>query len=207
MSQRFLAGLLALLGVQVAWPETARADAVSVYRGHGVDANLLEIPGDILSSDLPYEEAYFWGLGYRWQTETPMWIATSGKAAGLSDIRTGIELIEVKHNGLQDHYETNLAYVLELSQLEFWGTTLKLTYGAGPSVAHGRPSYEDGPDDEPEKRYKFQLYMMYELEFGLRDYPAVSVVYKVHHRSGGFGLIAPPKVGSNFMTWGLRYRF
>jgi hypothetical protein len=134
-------------------------------------------------------------------------VAAAGRWIGLSNIQTGIELIEVKHSGLQNNYETDLAYVLELSQFDLWGVTLKLTIGYGPSIAHGTPSYEDGSDENPEKRYKFQLYGMYESEWGLRDYPAVTVVYKVHHRSGSYGLVAPPKVGSNFMTWGLRYRF
>ena len=207
MIRFYLAALLVLLGVQVAWIGSARADAFSIYRGHGVDANLVEIPGMLLSSDLPYEDCYFWGVGYRWQTNTPGWLASTGRWVGLSNIRTGVELMEVKYSGLQDNYETDLAYVMELSQLEFWGVTLKLTIGYGPSVAHGTPSYEDGPEDDPDKRYKFQLYGMYETEWGLRDYPAVSIVYKVHHRSGAFGLVAPPRVGSNFMTWGLRYRF
>jgi hypothetical protein len=207
MSRLYLTALLALHGVQAVGIGAVRADAFTIYRGQGVDANLVEIPGMLLSGDLPYEACYLWGVGYRWQTETPQWLAASGRWVGLSNIRTGVELMEVKYSGLQDNFETDLAYVLELSQLEFWGVTLKLTIGYGPSVAHGTPSYEDGSADDPDKRYKFQLYGMYETEWGLRDYPAISIVYKVHHRSGAFGLIAPPQVGSNFMNWGLRYRF
>ena len=196
-----LFSLLAMTGLP------AYADALTIYRGQGVDANLLEIPGDLLSSNLPYDPTYFSGLGYRWQTETPGWLAASGRWLGLSNIRTGVEFIEVKHRGLQHNYESDLAYIMELTQLDLWGVTLKLTIGYGPSVAHGTPLYEDGPANNPQKRYKFQLYGTYETEWGLRDYPSVSLIYKVHHRSGAYGLIAPPKVGSNFMTWGLRYRF
>jgi len=185
----------------------SHADTFTVYYGEGVDSNLLDIPGQILSSNLPYEPTHFWGLGYRWQTDTPGWLANAGGWVGLSNIKTGVELIEVKHHGLQDNFETDLAYVIELSKLDLWGVTLKLTIGYGPSVAHGIPSYEDGSDANPDKRYRFQLYGLYETEWGLRDYPRVTLVYKVHHRSGAYGLIAPPKVGSNFMTWGLRYRF
>ena len=186
MTRTPLAFLLILLGTVATTPEPARADAVSVYRGQGINSNLLQIPGHLLSSNLPYEPTYFWGLGYRWQTETPGWLAASGNWVGLSNIRTGVEFIEVKHNGLQHNYESNLAYILELSQLDLWGVTLKLTIGYGPSVAHGTPTYEDGPANNPQKRYKFQLYGMYETEWGLRDYPAVTLVYKVHHRSGGY---------------------
>lgn len=199
--------LFAYAVVLMAGAPTAFADAISVYRGQGVDANLLEIPGDILSGDLAWEDTYFWGLSYRWHTKTPEWLDSAGRWLGLSNIKTGVELIEVKHSGLQDNFETDLAYVLELAQLEFWGMSLRLTIGYGPSYAHGTPSYEDGTEEDPEKRYKFQLYGMYETEWGLSAYPAFTFVYKIHHRSGGFGLIAPPKVGSNFMTWGLRYRF
>jgi len=185
----------------------ASADAISIYRGHGVDANLLQIPGDLLTGDMPWDPTYFWGLGYRWGLKTPDWLGAAGRAIGLSDIRTGLELIEVKHSGLQENWETDLAYVMELTELEFWGISLRLTIGYGPSLAHGTPTYEDGSEDNPDKRYKFQLYGMYETEWGLTRYPAVTIVYKIHHRSGAYGLIAPPKVGSNFMTWGLRYRF
>jgi hypothetical protein len=207
MSRPLLAALLTLFGVLAPGIGAARADVLSIYYGQGVDANLVEIPGFLLSSDLPYEPTRFVGLGYRWQTATPDWLGRSSRWLGLSDLRTGIELIEVKHNGLQENYETDLAYIMELSQLELWGVTLKLTIGYGPSFAHGTPSYEDGSVDNPDKRYRFQLYGTYETEWGLRDYPEVTLVYKVHHRSGAYGLIAPRRVGSNFMTWGLRYRF
>lgn len=41
----------------------------------------------------------------------------------------------------------------------------------------------------------------------MRGFENLSVITRVHHRSGVYGLIAPQRVGSNFMVFGIRYKF
>jgi hypothetical protein len=48
--------------------------------------------------------------------------------------------------------------------------------------------------------------MAFEIDFGRSD-SKWSVPVRIHHRSGVYGLIAPRKVGSNFITIGLRRDF
>ncbi|GAC1604101.1 MAG: hypothetical protein NVS3B2_09260 [Ramlibacter sp.] len=69
------------------------------------------------------------------------------------------------------------------------------------------PTYEDGPDSDPTRRYRFQNFTAIELEGGLNQLPETSLVARIHHRSVLYGLIAPKHVGSNFLTVGIRHRF
>ena len=54
---------------------------------------------------------------------------------------------------------------------------------------------------------KWLNYLMFELTFALPRYPAWSCFYRVHHRSGDFGLINGVANGSNFLGVGIRYDF
>jgi hypothetical protein len=85
--------------------------------------------------------------------------------------------------------------------------TLRAGFSIGASYAFGTPSYEDGPKSDPDKRYRFQNYNAYEIEWGVKRFPAVSLVTRLHHRSGAYGLIAPRRVGSNFVTAGVRWEW
>ena len=83
---------------------------------------------------------------------------------------------------------------------------LSMAFGPGLLAGCAADLPEDGSDDDPERRYKLQNYNAYELEWGLAASDRVSLVTRIHHRSGIFGLVAPPHVGSNFLAIGLRYR-
>jgi hypothetical protein len=84
---------------------------------------------------------------------------------------------------------------------------VNLAAGTGLSYAKRKPTYEYGPKDDLERRYRLQLLVLFELEWKLRNMDALTLATRIHHRSGLYGLIAPPLVGSNFITMGLRYRF
>jgi hypothetical protein len=75
------------------------------------------------------------------------------------------------------------------------------------SYAFGTPVYEDGPKNEPDRHYRLQMLALFEVEWRLRDVENVSLVTRIHHRSGVYGLIAPRHVGSNFLAAGLRFQF
>ena len=50
------------------------------------------------------------------------------------------------------------------------------------------------------------FYLGPEIAISHADYPNLEVVGRIHHRSGGFGVIAPID-GSNAAVVGLRYKF
>jgi len=108
------------------------------------------------------------------------------------------------HFGLQDHAEVTLALQWRSPDLAIPLTNarLNLAIGEGFSYALSRPAYE-GVSYSQEPR-KFLNYLTLEAEFSHPSLPGVSLVPRVHHRSGIYGAIAPRGSGSNFFGIGLR---
>ena len=196
------------LSVQAAQPGDARLfDAVTVYGGQGVDHNLRNIPEAIVSNNIVWDKSYFSGVG----------LGKIGPELGQSfglfrgtpwaKLKQDYELLLVKHRGLQHNAELGAAYLLRSSDLQMGPVGVNLAAGTGLSYATGNPTYEDGPTDDLNRRYRLQLLVLFELEWKLRNIDSLTLATRIHHRSGVFGLIAPPHVGSNFLTVGLRYRF
>jgi hypothetical protein len=109
-----------------------------------------------------------------------------------------------RHFGLQDHGEVTLALLWRSRDLAIPLTDGRLNFaiGEGLSYALSRPTYE-GIVHGQEPR-KFLNYLAFEAEFSHPSLPGVSVVPRVHHRSGIFGVIAPQGSGSDFVGIGLR---
>ena len=196
------------LSVQAAQPGDAELfDAVTVYGGQGVNHNLRKIPVAILSNNLDRDKSYFVGVG----------LAKTGPKLGrsvdrlqgtpMAELRQDIEVLMLKHHGLQHNAELGAAYLLRTPDLQMGPVGVNLAAGTGLSYAIGKPTYEDGPKDDLERRYRLQLLLLFELEWKLRNVDALTLSTRIHHRSGVYGLIAPPHVGSNFISLGLRYRF
>ena len=108
---------------------------------------------------------------------------------------------------MQDNAEVGAAYTLHTPDLELGAAGVNFATGVGLSYALGTPSYEDGPLNDPARRYRLQLLLLFDLEWKLHGYGDWSLVTRVHHRSGVYGLIAPSHVGSNFLALGIRYKF
>lgn len=176
---------------------SAKADAsfYGVYWGQGVDHNLLELPEEFVASNVRYEPSYLVALSYK---------QSCGDVAFLNSwgVKGFCELIGVKHFGLQNNYEVDLAYQLVSPSLRIRQVDIRFGAAMGLSYALGEPSYEDGPKANPEKRYRFQNFNSYELIFSPVG-ETYSVFSRIHHRSGVYGLVAPQNVGSNFVSLGV----
>lgn len=181
------------------------ASAVSLYQGQGVDSNLREVLPDLFTGDLRFEDTSFTAVGLYRPLGTPRFLQSVFDFVSLSETGTGLELIAAKHYGLQYNWEIDAAYLVRFPRLRVAGLSVRFGVGFGFSYALGLPSYEDGPKDDPDRRYRFQNYDTFELEWGLEAVRRVSLVTRIHHRSGMYGLIAPQRVGSNFLALGLRY--
>lgn len=181
--------------------------SLSLYEGQGVDEDLRELPGHLASGSVEWDDSYFTGLGYLHRTETPNWLSRMLGWISLERPTTGVELVAVQHRGLQENFEANLAYAIHTPYAALGPVRVRFGMSVGLSYAFGNPSYEDGPKDDPEERYRFQNYNAYELEWGLWKYPRVSLVTRIHHRSGAYGLVAPRRVGSNFLAAAVRVKW
>jgi hypothetical protein len=209
LARLLLASAAALAYGAPAWAQTSytalAVDAVTLQAGQGVDHNLLQLPGAVGRGQLRREPSHFTGvslsrdggqLGERWAT-----LASSP----LASWREGYEFVLLQHRGLQRNAEIGAAYVLRTPTLHAGPVGVNGASGLGLSYALGTPTYEDGPADEPGRRYRLQLLALFELEWTWRDVNNLALITRVHHRSGAYGLIAPPRVGSNFLAVGLRW--
>jgi hypothetical protein len=187
--------------------EVSNPQLLTFYVGQGVDSDLLEIFPDMVTGDLSMDRTYLYALGYYHPHENPEILQKVFDSLWIPNTRAGFEFVLGKHDGLQDNWETNLAWQLRFAPWRISQLHIRPGIGLGFSYAWGTPSYEDGPKDDPDRRYRFQNFNTYELDWSLASVPRVSLVTRIHHRSGIFGLVAPRRVGSNFLTVGLRYSF
>jgi hypothetical protein len=182
-------------------------DSVSVYAGQGVNHNLKEIPGRIASDSLDWDKTYFTALGLGKIRGTLGQSLESLQSTPLAAIQHGYEMVLVQHRGLQCDTELGAAYMLRTPDLQMGALGVNFGAGAGLSYALGTPSYEDGSTIDPGRHYRLQFLGLFELEWRMREFDNLSVISRVHHRSGVYGLIAPSHVGSNFLALGVRYKF
>lgn len=182
-------------------------DSVSVYGGKGANHNLIELPGQIIAMNLDWDKTYFAAMGFGKVRGTLGQSIESFQGTPFESFLHGYETVLVKHAGLQSNGEVGAAYMLKTTDLQMGMLGVNFGAGAGLSYALGYPSYEDGPDNDPARRFRLQLLALFDLEWHLTGYDNLSVVTRVHHRSGVFGVIAPRHVGSNFLAIGLRNKF
>ena len=108
-----------------------------------------------------------------------------------------------KHNGLQNHSEMN---ALLIARWEIrWKDNLSFSWavGDGLSVASEVPRTEK---DENPSSGAAANYMMTEIDLGL---PFLAfhprLMFRIHHRSGVFGVFCRGTCGSNILTFGLKF--
>jgi hypothetical protein len=109
-----------------------------------------------------------------------------------------------RHFGDQRHGEATLALMWRSRDVTLPWTDTRMNFAAaeGFSYALSRPTLEGVVNDQEPR--KFLNYLAFELELSHPSLPDVSLVPRLHHRSGIFGLIAPQGSGSDFLGIGLR---
>ncbi|MEJ5992731.1 hypothetical protein WG902_22265 [Ramlibacter sp. PS3R-8] len=177
-----------------------------MYTAQGVDLNLREVPGAIFGQGWNRESSYFTGLGAG-KTVGTLGSIDALRSTFVENVQHGYELVLLQHRGKQTVTELGAAYMLRSPNLEIAQLRINVAGGLGLSHTFGTPSYEDGPTDDPDRRYRTQLLVLLEAEWSLAPLPDWSFVTRIHHRSGAYGVIAPRNVGSNFIVAGVRYRF
>jgi len=88
-----------------------------------------------------------------------------------------------------------------------WNKYVLTTIGIGEGVswASHSPQQELDSENEPGDATKFLNYVMTEITFSLPSHPEWQIMYRLHHRSGVFGLYCPGTVGSTAAGVGIRY--
>lgn len=116
------------------------------------------------------------------------------------------EVLIARHAGRQHH--TELAAALSLRWHRFpWDDVVNtsMAYGHGPSFATSPPPLEASHKRDPRQRL---LFMVAEVTLAPPDQPpgGLEALVRIHHRSGVFRLLSSGS-GSNFVSFGLRYRY
>ena len=116
------------------------------------------------------------------------------------------EVNVTRHWGKQHHFEVNSAVSLRWRRFP-WDRYVDTTFscGLGFSYAFRRPPLEQRTHQDPTN---LLLFLPIELTFApprRYDIPW-ETFFRVHHRSGAFGLVSNAR-GSDFIATGIRYRF
>ncbi|MEM7183024.1 MAG: hypothetical protein AAF518_19085 [Spirochaetota bacterium] len=118
------------------------------------------------------------------------------------------------HTGIQKHMELNGLLLARFGKKS--GMPLNFAVGEGLSLATYNPLLENRRKSyrdlavESEYSNKFLNYLAFEVEVSLASMMQADIpspFFRIHHRSGVYGLFCPPTCGSNFVTYGMRWRF
>ncbi len=156
-----------------------------------------------LMTDNDWQESFQpWTLNFR--DSTVVGLAAS-HVIGRFDHRLGFEIEGqvVRHFGDQNHWEFNLPIIVRWEAFP-WDEVVdtSLALGIGPSYASEIPKVEAANTGGGDR---LLVYWMVEIEAGPPD-KGWSAIFRLHHRSGAFGLVAP-EGKSNVLVIGLRQRF
>jgi hypothetical protein len=182
---------------------------LSGYAGQWIDANIADIPYRAVTSTLKTRSAYFLSadLGYvlvpRFEVPLPF---CGGCALRGNSIE--LEGQVLKHFDQQRHWEIAGGAFVRTGQIPlFLGAEMNLAGGGGLSYALADPKLENGRGGRGVDNYRLQIYLGFEAELMHEAVQGWSLVGRIHHRSGGFGLLTRQGSGSNFIGLGVRRGF
>jgi hypothetical protein len=163
---------------------------VFLYGGQLTDGNL----GETFAADINFVDSYLMAMG------------TARELARYKDwISVEAEGQFVQHFGIQDHQEVNLALVLRWLAFP-WDCYLDTSFAWGDGISYATDIPEVETDRHHNESAHFMDYMMFELTFSLPQLPRWSLLARIHHRSGCFGLFEGVNGGgSNALCLGLKY--
>jgi len=191
--------------------EHGRTFYVTVYRDIFVDTNFYSLPFDAVTGQLDTHNVFFQSIGVGYTIIPSFSLPMPFCACSVNGLTLELEGQFGKYSGLQHTYESDLAVLVRSPQLPlFAGFSVNFAIGLGGSYAFSRPEYEGSFAAEGELAagpQQFLIYLPMELEFTHDRLNRWHLVLNVHHRSGGWGAIAPEHSGANYVGGGIRVDF
>jgi hypothetical protein len=173
------------------------------YVSRWVDTDLLDVPARSVTGRLNFSDSNFAGVGLSRVIVPSFALPLPFTDFAFRGNRIELEGQVLRHFGGQHHWEGTLALMFRTGEIPLaGGLSVNLAVGEGLSYASERPRLEGAIDVRPTR---FLNYLAFEAEFSHESLPGVSLVTRLHHRSGIFGVIAPRKSGSNFIGAGVRF--
>ena len=121
------------------------------------------------------------------------------------DLRFELEGQVMRHSGAQKYWEFDGAIIARWLSFP-WDRYVDTSFavGEGFSIASEKSELEQRRHEESSR---FLNYLLFEFTFAHPEYKVLSLVTRLHHRSGIRGLINDVHGASNSMAVGLRYEF
>lgn len=181
--------------------------ALSIFGGVWTNSRLPTFPANLVTGKLTFRDSQMVGLIASYPVMN-FSIPLPGRYR-LDGFTIEAEGSLYKHFGLQDHAEANAALVIRTGQIRLPGDLfMNFAFGNGLSYAFSDAGLEIGRLGVPGiNTYKLQYHMSFETAFSMKSAPNLSLFFRLHHRSGIYGVISPPKSGSNFIGGGVRWTF
>jgi hypothetical protein len=90
-----------------------------------------------------------------------------------------------------------------------WNKTIRTTFGLGGGLSYATPipSLEKQSDESNPDYENLMHYMAVEATFALPNHKDWQLVYRLHHRSGAFGLMQGENSGTTAVEIGIRHYF
>lgn len=191
MKTKIIPCLLVLL---FSGPLLASDWSMLAYGGKWTETDLLPI---LFRQRTDYRGSYLWALGMNRHIRQYDFLSVEaeGTLAG--------------HSGAMTHGESTAAVVGRIDL----PLGIRLRAGEGLSIASRNPGLENRRFDplrwplvlKSQKSSPVLNYLSFELDAGLPDgFQESRLLFRIHHRSGIFGLMCPPTCGSNFISYGVR---
>ena len=168
----------------------SRPWSLMLYQGFGTSTDM----GETLVLDIKTEASYFTGLVVN-RKMFPFWRYFTFELEGQV----------LKHYGKQDHWELDGLFLLRWHPF-LLSSNLNIEFAAGGGLSYATQT----PVIEAEIRdttSQLMAYIAFEMAFTLAEYPEWTLVTRIHHRSGVFGLFNNTYGGSNYLALGLRHHF
>lgn len=165
--------------------------SVMYHHGWGTSTDL----GQTLVLDIDFEDSQFFGFALN-RKMFPFWKHFSFE----------LEFQAVKHFRKQANREYNGLFLIRFHPFFFEEyVDIDLAVGEGLSYADHTPVIEE--EQHPGGTSHLMNYLAFEFSFTLPQYRSLTLVTRIHHRSGAFGTFNGSRGGSNFLAIGLRYHF
>ena len=125
----------------------------------------------------------------------------------VSDIE-GVMNITYQDESNQNVIEFNPYMMFRWSNLP-WNKTIRTTFGLGGGFSYATPipDFEKDPKDVNGHYNNLMHFIAVEATFALLQHKDWQLVYRLHHRSGVFGLLGADNVGNTAVEIGLRHYF
>jgi hypothetical protein len=165
--------------------------SLMIYHGFGTSTDL----GQTLLFDIKSEDSHFTGLVAN-RKMFPFWRYFTFELEGQV----------VRHYRKQEHWEYNGLFMVRFHPFILDPTIdIEFAVGEGLSYATHTPVIE--AEQHPDDTSLLLNYLVFEVAFTHVQYREWTLVTRIHHRSGAFGIFNGTRGGSNFLALGLRYHF